>query len=189
MFNRPHEQSEQGDGGDKGDARTQETIDALRAENDDLRAKYQRALADYQNAQRRAAAEIASAREYAAVRTAESLLPVLDNFELALQTGADPAASSPFAHGIRMIHDELRRALETSGLRAIRPAPGEAFDPAIHQAVCQQDVPTVPPGGIVAVMQVGYALGQRVVRAAKVSIRPACGEPDPCGTDSPGSPC
>lgn len=149
-----------------------EELEALIAERDDFRAKYQRALADYQNAQRRSTVEMAAAREAGVERVLASLMPVLDHFDLALGQDPDKVAAEQILAGVRMIRDEFSRAMSAFGVVTISPAPNEEFDPSRHEALSQLAAEGVEPGRVSSVYQVGYRVGERVVRPAKVTIAP-----------------
>src|SRR5690606_32378431 len=74
--------------------------------------------------------------------------------------------------GVTMIRDEFNRAMAAFGVTPVNPAPNDDFDPAQHEALSQLDAPGVNPGHISSVYQIGYRVGDRVVRAAKVTIAP-----------------
>lgn len=163
------------------DAETEESepgidpTDELRREIEDLRGKYQRSLADYQNFQHRARKNEEEARRQGVMRLCESLLPVLDNFDLALQGDPESLTVESVLKGIVVTRDELLHALSNHGVRILDPDPGDEFSPIHHEAVMQQDHEEVEPGSVVASLQKGYAMGDRTLRPAKVSVRP---EPD-----------
>ena len=120
-----------------------------------------RAVADAENARKRAQAEATNAQRYALERFAEGLLPVVDSLEAAVKS-ADTS-------GVELTLKQLKGALEKSSVREIDPKPGERFDPYRHQAMAA--VPSeAEPNTIVAVMQKGYALHDRVLRPALVSV-------------------
>jgi molecular chaperone GrpE len=123
-----------------------------------------RAVADAENARKRAQAEAASARKYALERFAEGLLPVVDSLEAALQS-ADTS-------GIELTLKQLRAALEKSSIREIAPKPGERFDPHSHQAMAAVEA-QAEPNTVVSVMQKGYRLHDRVLRPALVTVAKA----------------
>lgn len=154
---------------------TQDRVRQLQAEFDDLNAKYLRTLADYQNSQRRAGANEREARQQGITGVVLSVLPVMDNFDLALTQ--DPSTTSPeqIVHGVKVIRDELSRVLQGQGVTPIIAEPNTPFDPQMHQAVVQQPMPGVKPGNVVATLQTGYRLGDRVIRPAKVSVAPGQG--------------
>jgi molecular chaperone GrpE len=144
----------------------------LAAERDEAHQKYLRTLADYQNSQRRAVSNEQEARSQGVTSVVLSVLPVIDHFELAL--GQDPGKVSveQLRAGIQVIHDELLRVLQKYGVEQISPKANDEFNPVRHQAVVQQDVEGVDPGRVVATLQNGYALGERVIRPATVAVRP-----------------
>lgn len=143
---------------------------ALRADRDDLDSKWKRAMADFQNFQRRAAQNEIEAKRQGVTSVLYSVIPVLDNFDLALaQTPGDDSARR-ILEGVSVIRSELVRALEVHGVSVINPQPGDEFDPQRHQAVTQIPAEGVELGRVASTFQVGYALGERVVRSAKVAV-------------------
>jgi molecular chaperone GrpE len=131
-----------------------------------------RAVADADNARKRAQAEAAAAQKYALERFAEGLLPVLDSLEAAVKSGD--------TSGVELTLKQLRGALEKSSVREIDPKPGERFDPHRHQAMAAVEADT-EPNTVVAVMQKGYHLHDRVLRPALVTVAKALenGEENP----------
>lgn len=127
-----------------------------------------RALADAENARKRAQAEAGTARKYALESFAEGLLPVVDSLEAALKTGD--------TSGVELTLKQLKTVLEKSSVRDIDPKPGERFDPYRHQAMAAVEAPPGEmrePNTVVAVMQKGYALHDRVLRPALVTVAKA----------------
>lgn len=126
-----------------------------------------RALADAENARKRFQAEAANAQKYALERFAESLLPVMDSLAAAL---ANPEASSQaLRDGVQLTLRQLTTALEKARIVPIAPVPGERFDPHRHQAITAVDSDS-EPNTVVAVMQKGYQLHDRVLRPALVTV-------------------
>jgi len=123
-----------------------------------------RAVADAENARKRAQAEASTAQKYALERFAEGLLPVMDSLEAALKTGD--------ISGVELTLKQLRAALEKSRIREIDPKPGERFDPHRHQAMAAVET-QAEPNTIVSVMQKGYSLHDRVLRPALVTVAKA----------------
>ncbi len=150
-----------------------ENYETVLAQRDEYCSRYQRALADYQNAQRRFTADMAAAREAGVERVLASLMPVLDHFDMALNQPTEDVSAEQFAAGVTMIRDEFNRAMAAFGVAPINPAPNDEFDPAQHQALSQLAVEGVDPGCVSSVYQVGYRVNDRVVRAAKVTIAPS----------------
>ncbi|RMH10377.1 MAG: nucleotide exchange factor GrpE [Planctomycetota bacterium] len=153
-----------------------ETLRATLAEHDELFNRFQRLAADYQNFQRRAAANEREARTSATIGVVQSVLPVMDHFDLALSQDTSTATAEQIAGGVRMIRDELMRVLQGFGVTMINPSPGESFDPSEHEAMLQQPSDDVEPGHVLQVLGVGYRLGDRVIRPAKVIVAAAPGE-------------
>jgi molecular chaperone GrpE len=141
-----------------------------------------RALADAENTRRRAERQSVEARAYAIDRFAQDLLPIADTLERALQTAPRDDLDEGFRNllkGVELTDRALVDAFARHGLKRIG-ARGEAFDPKMHQAVAQ--APGDQPAGTVQeVMQSGYVLGDRTLRAAMVlvSAGPAGGAPAP----------
>lgn len=149
------------------------TIDVLQAELDNLKVKnadladqFLRAKADTENARRRAEDEIAKARKFALESFAESLLPVADSLEAGL--AIKDATPEQIREGAEATLRQLIAALERNKVIAINPA-GAKFDPHQHQAISmvpsEQDANTV-----VAVLQKGYTIAERVLRPALVTV-------------------
>ncbi len=149
-----------------------EDYETVLAQRDDFCSKYQRALADYQNAQRRFTADMAAAREAGVERVLSSLMPVLDHFDMALSQPTDKVAPEQILAGVTMIRDEFNRAMAAFGVAPISPEPNTEFDPAQHEALSQLAVEGVEPGRISSVYQIGYRVNDRVIRPAKVTIAP-----------------
>ena len=130
-----------------------------------------RALADAENARKRFQAEAANAQKYALERFAEALLPVLDSLEAALAN----AEASPQAlrDGVQLTLRQMTAAMEKARVTAIAPVAGERFDPYRHQAMAAVESPPGEmrePNTVVAVMQKGYQLHDRVLRPALVTV-------------------
>ena len=146
-------------------------IQRLRDELEETDAKYKRALADYQNFARRAAATEERARAAAIVEVVRDLLPALDHLDLALSQDVGGSEATRRLHeGVSMVRDELLRALGRHGAVRMEVQPGEEFDPARHEALMQEASDEIEPGRIVRQFQVGYALGEMVIRPVKVAI-------------------
>ncbi len=123
-----------------------------------------RAVADADNVRKRAQAEAVASQKYAVERFAESLLPVMDSLQAALQ--------SKDVSGIELTLRQLKAALEKASIREIDPKPGERFDPHRHQAMAAVEA-DADPNTVVAVMQKGYLLHDRVLRPALVTVAKA----------------
>lgn len=142
------------------------------AERDEHFTRLQRTAADHQNFQRRARQNETDARDLATRSVVQAVLPVLDNFDLALGQNPDTVTVEQVLGGVRVVKDELLRVLSRFGVVVIEPVPNDVFEPGTHEAVAQIPGEGVGPGRISTCMQVGYALHDRIVRAAKVAVAP-----------------
>ena len=130
-----------------------------------------RALADAENARKRAQVEIASAHKFALEKFAQALLPVVDSLEAGL--GAENASVDALKSGAELTLKQLRAALGRENVVEIAPAQGERFDPHWHQAMAAVEVANAEPNTVVAVMQKGWRLHDRVLRPALVTVAKA----------------
>ncbi len=141
----------------------------LEKEVEEWKNRALRAQADLENVRRRAKAEKEEDAKYRVQPLAEELLPVMDNFERAMQTQPDNESTQSFIDGMAMVYNQFRTALEQQGVEEI-PAQGEYFDPTIHQAVMQADEEGFESNQIVEEMQKGYRLKDRVLRPSMVKV-------------------
>lgn len=164
-------------------------IGDLRRELSDLKDKNLRLLADMENLRRRTEDEKSSAAKYAITRFATDVITVGDNFQRAMgavpagAADADPALMS-LIEGVEMIEREYLNVLDRHGVKRIA-AKGEIFSPHLHQPMMQVPNTDVPAGTILQVFQDGYTIGDRLLRAAVVTV--AEGGPKP-GSSKPEAP-
>jgi molecular chaperone GrpE len=146
-------------------------ITALQAKAAELQDQYVRGQADVQNARRRADDEVSKARKFALESFADSLLPVLDSLEAGLAVSS--ATPEQIREGAEATLRQLKSAMERNKIIAIDPAAGAKFDPAQHQAISVVPVPpesTQEANTVVAVLQKGYLISERVLRPALVTV-------------------
>ena len=162
----------------------QAQIDRLEAEKADLTDRLLRLAADMDNLRRRTERDLSDARKYAAAKFAGDMLVVGDNLRRALEAypaerreAADEVVKA-FIEGVEMTGREMDRLLEKNGVVRIE-AEGERFDPHRHQAMFEAPNPEVPAGTVVQVVQQGYMIADRVLRAAMVGV--STGGPTPDG--------
>ena len=129
-----------------------------------------RSMADLVNYRRRAEENEIRARQEGARSVLRSLLPVLEHVDLALAQDESEMTSEQLFTGVRILRDEIVKALETHGVRLIHPEAGAEFDPNEHRAVMRECTDEQPPNTIVSVMQVGYATAEAILRPASVSV-------------------
>jgi molecular chaperone GrpE len=139
----------------------------LEARHAELSDAFLRAKAEAENTRRRAEEEITKARKFAVEGFAESLLPVKDSLEAAI---AIPSATpEQLLEGVHATLRQLSSALERNKVVEINPAPAARFDPHQHQAISV--VPAAQePNTVVAVLQKGYLIADRVLRPALVTV-------------------
>jgi molecular chaperone GrpE len=131
-----------------------------------------RQTADFDNFKKRAAREKTDAIKYANEGLLQKLLPILDNFEMALaavNSGGGAASAQSLQQGVSMIHSQLRNAMLEAGLEEI-DASNQVFDPNLHEAVSQKETSEVPEGNVVQQMRKGYKFRDRLVRPASVVV-------------------
>ena len=138
----------------------------------ELNERIVRLTADFDNFRKRAQREKDEARQFANQGLLEKLLPVLDNFEMALTAvkDADPSVRD----GVQMILDQLLGVLKESGVEPV-DAMGQPFDPNLHEALSQEETTEVEEGTVVQQVQRGYKLNDRLVRPARVVVAKAPG--------------
>jgi molecular chaperone GrpE len=133
---------------------------------EDFRDRYVRTLADFENFRKRAEREKADFRRYALAEVIRDVLPVIDNFDRALEHAEE---GDEFHKGVALIYKQLFDVLQRHGLKPITES-GVRFDPNIHEAVVRVEDPSVPSHTVVEVLQKGYFLHDRLLRPAMVKV-------------------
>ncbi len=147
-------------------------LDALRAERDDMRDRFMRALAEAENVRKRSDRDRREAEQYGSTRLARDLLPVFDNLKRALDSASDDARvqSAALIEGVELTLRELTNVMTKHGVKPISPAIGEMFDPQMHQAMFEAPVAGTKAGQIIQVMTDGFLLHDRLLRPAQVGV-------------------
>ncbi len=149
----------------------EESLRALESQVEEWKGKHQRALADYQNLSRRSRENESEAERQGARGVAAAMVTVLDHFEMALNQDLSKASPEQVKAGVAVIRDEIVKTLTRFGLSVIAPKPGDEFDPMRHEAVMQAPPPEGGKAGqVVQLFQLGYAMNDRTLRPAKVSV-------------------
>jgi molecular chaperone GrpE len=143
--------------------------DAAQQQAQEYLALAQRSQADLQNYRKRAEQERTDAHERARADVLLQILPVLDDFELAIAALPPERQDEDWVQGLRLIERKLRSTLESLGVERI-VAEGEPFDPWLHEAVLQEAREDIEPGHVATVTRQGYRLGDRVLRPAQVIV-------------------
>lgn len=159
------------------------TLVHLAAERDEARAKYQRALADYSNFQRRSTENERFARVQGRADVIRAIIPALDNFDRALGLPASSEGEQRLHEGLRLVKQELMQALSQQGTALIEPRRGDEFLPGQHEAMMRVPTDEFEPNHVADVYQAGYRLGEMVLRPAKVSVTAA---PEPGDSEAAG---
>ena len=146
-----------------------QTLESLQKEKDELFGKLQRVSADYANFQKRVPKQISDTICYEKEKIIKTLLPALDNFEHTLQNANSAENADVFIKGIRIIYDQMLDILKSHSVEQIK-APGEKFDPALHEAMMQKTEPEKEDNIVLEEFQKGYKLNGRVIRPSKVIV-------------------
>jgi molecular chaperone GrpE len=140
-----------------------------------------RTTADFDNFKKRAAREKIESAQYASASLIQKLLPILDNFEMALTAAQTANAENPaggpakdsklaaLQAGVLMVQQQFKAALQEAGLEEVDAA-GKVFDPNVHEAISQQESADVPEGNVLQQVRKGYKMKERLLRPAAVIV-------------------
>ena len=160
------------DGAPLDDLAAADEIEVLRAERDDMRDRFMRALADAENARKRGERDRREAEMYGGTKLARDLLPVYDNLQRALDAATEEqkASDKAFFEGVELTMRELLNVFKKHGVELLDPQVGDRFDPQLHQAMFEAPVPNTKAGDIIQVMAVGFMIHDRLLRPAQVGV-------------------
>ncbi|KEZ76957.1 nucleotide exchange factor GrpE [Salinisphaera hydrothermalis] len=151
-------------------------LDQARAEAEQYRDQAVRAAAELENVRKRAQRDVESARKFAIEKFASELLGVRDSLELGLKAAEDNHGDfDKLKEGMEMTNRMLASSMEKVGIEPINPE-GETFNPEYHEAVSTQPTDELAPNTVASVMQKGYTLNGRVLRAAMVTVAKPAGD-------------
>ncbi|SRR6056297_2707145 len=147
-------------------------LETLRAERDDYKDRFMRALADAENARKRADKDRREAQAYGGTRIARDLLPVYDNLNRALAVAkeSEGEATTALVEGVELTLKELMAVFDRHGVTRITPQVGDRFDPKEHEAMFEAPVPGTRAGEIIQVSAEGFMLYDRLLRPAQVGV-------------------
>ena len=147
-------------------------LDELRAERDQLKDRFMRALADAENARKRSEKDRREAENYGGSKLARDMLPVYDNMKRALEAATDEqkAISAALLEGVELTMRELLNVFKKHGIEVIAPEVGDRFDPQQHQAMFEAPVPGTKAGDSIQVAAEGFMLHDRLLRPAQVGV-------------------
>lgn len=147
-------------------------LDTVRAERDAFHDKFLRALADAENARKRADRDRREAENYGGSKLSRDLLPVYDNMKRAIDSIPEDqrAASAAFIEGIELTMRELLNVFSKHGIRVVSPEVGDKFDPQHHEAMFEAPLPGTKAGEIIQISAQGFKLHDRILRPAQVGV-------------------
>lgn len=147
-------------------------IDALRAERDEYKDRFMRALADAENSRKRADKDRKEAENYGGSKLARDLLPVYDNMKRAIEAAGDEQreAAAALIEGVELTMRELLNVFSKHGITIIAPEVGDKFDPLQHEAMFEAPVTGTKAGDIIQVSAEGFMLHDRLLRPAQVGV-------------------
>ena len=148
-----------------------EELKTLAAKADENWQRLLRTTADFDNFKKRAAREKEDARKFANESLLQKIIPVLDNFEMALAATQNSSVEGlkSLQDGVAMIHSQLKTVLTEAGLEEVN-AMGKPFDPNLHEAVSQQESAEVAEGNVLQQLREGYKFRERLLRPATVIV-------------------
>jgi len=144
-------------------------VAAMKREIDEKQDRLLRALAEMDNMRRRAQRDREEFTRYATESLLRDLIPIIDNFDRALEAARGNSETAKVVEGVSLIQRELLRVLERAGVKRYS-ALGQPFDPTRHEATASVVSADAKPNTVVAEMLPGYLLHDRVLRAAQVAV-------------------
>lgn len=155
---------------EQAETETTDKTEALKQENQELRDKYVRLFAEFDNYKKRTLKEKVELMRTAAQDTISALLPVLDDFDRAKKIAEDESTPEAFSEGVSLVYQKLYSVLKSKGLEPMQTN-GEVFDPELHEAVTEIPAPSEEmQGRIIDTIEKGYKLKDKIIRHAKVVV-------------------
>jgi len=147
----------------------QSELKKLRAEVEKNLAGWQRERAEFQNFKRRIEREQRDLKERSSLEIIEQLLPIIDDFERAMDNVPEELASNPWLNGVSLIQGKFQKLLDAYSVEVIDPV-GEPFDPNHHQAISKDDSDDYESDHVIQTLQKGYISGKTLLRPALVRV-------------------
>jgi len=148
----------------------QEAMEKMKQEHGELKDKYLRLFAEFENYKKRTFKEKLELMKTAAQDTMSALLPVLDDFDRAKKNADNESTEETFSEGVNLVYSKLYSVLKNKGLEVME-SKGEVFDPELHEAITEIPAPNPElKGKIVDTIEKGYTLKDKIIRHAKVVI-------------------
>jgi molecular chaperone GrpE len=147
-------------------------LDELRKENEELKDRLMRALAEAENQRKRGERNRRDAEVYGGSRLAKDMLSVYDNMSRAVNAvdESQREASKGLIDGIELTQRELLSVFRNHKITQVMPLVGDKFNPQIHEAMFEAPLPDTKAGNIIQVMSQGFMIGDRLLRAAQVGV-------------------
>jgi len=157
-------------------AAAEEKLRSVQSALEELKDRHLRKLAEFDNMRKRAEREKGEYARYALSGFMRDFLPVVDNFERALDHAPPEIRRTDFGQGVGLIRRQVRDLLERYGVKEVDTSDG--FDPNVHEAVATEEADDLPKDTIVEVLRKGYTLNDKLIQPAlvKVTVRPSEGE-------------
>ena len=154
------------------EAQEVDELEQMRAERDEFKDRFMRALADAENSRKRSDRDRREAEHYGGSKLARDMLPVYDNMKRALESATDEQrqASAALIEGVELTMRELLNVFSKHGMTIIAPEIGERFDPNIHESMFEAPLPDTKAGDIIQVSAEGFMLHDRLLRPAQVGV-------------------
>jgi molecular chaperone GrpE len=144
-------------------------VEVAKAEAAKLRDQLLRTAADFDNYRKRSRREVEDAQKKGSEELLRALLPVFDNLERAVIHAEQSTDAKAIAEGVRMVLKQFEDSIGRVGIKRVGGV-GQPFDPMVHEAIQQVETADKPAGTVIAEVQPGYVLGDRLVRAAMVVV-------------------
>ena len=156
-------------GAKKGTGQTGQAEVKMSHKKKDLLDKLQRVTADFANYQKRMTRNAEESQQWAKAEIIKSILPAIDDFEQALEAGKTAKDVQSLLDGFKLVHDHLLAMLGSHQVETIA-SEGQKFDPAVHEALLQQESEEHEPGMVIAELRKGYTMNGRTLRPARVVV-------------------
>ncbi|MCF6314810.1 MAG: nucleotide exchange factor GrpE [Marinosulfonomonas sp.] len=154
------------------EAQEVDELEQMRAERDEFKDRFMRALADAENSRKRSDRDRREAEQYGGSKLARDMLPVYDNMKRALESATDEQrqVSAALIEGVELTMRELLNVFSKHGMTIIAPKIGDRFDPNIHESMFESPLPDTKAGDIIQVSAEGFMLHDRLLRPAQVGV-------------------
>ena len=141
----------------------------LQEQLDELKDKYLRLIAEFDNYKKRTARERIDLEQSAAKNTLLKIIPSLDDFERAKKIAEEDNSPEPFSEGVKLVFNKLFSAVNSMGLKPI-DSTGEVFNPELHEAITELDMGEKMSGKVIDTVERGYKLNDHIIKYAKVVV-------------------